>query len=260
MPTRQRKTRSDSKTTVIKKIITDLNKSNIFDPPIDAKAKNLEAELRENTVDLLIDDKELLSSTTWDYLEKQGYLNHLHDFDEKVKEEPEPKEKKVKEEPEPATLKVVLAVVNDINLILGITPLIDATVDQEEMENSIVEACNHVLSSDKKMLQPATWAYLKKFGLVSHLEEEKNKEKREKAKNKITPGPKKPTKARKDRIESLIEEGEHTSKEILTVLQKEFPEFTPSSHSTVISDSKNPKYNQLSKLTIMNKDTKILSF
>lgn len=71
---------------------------------------------------------------------------------------------------------------------------------------------------------------------------------------------KKPTKARKDFAQNLIILGKHTAKEIVCLLKIEFPMYKPVSHQTLITDSKNPKYNCFDKLVIQNTQNKLLSF
>jgi hypothetical protein len=60
-------------------------------------------------------------------------------------------------------------------------------------------------------------------------------------------------------IEGLIAEGKYTAKEIVDKAVAEFPGQNKSGISTVVSDSKNPKYNKFSKLSKMDPETKILS-
>lgn len=60
-------------------------------------------------------------------------------------------------------------------------------------------------------------------------------------------------------LAALIEEGKMTQKEICVRAQEVFPDLKPATFSTLLSDSKNPKYNKFPKLVIKS-ETNILSF
>lgn len=60
-------------------------------------------------------------------------------------------------------------------------------------------------------------------------------------------------------LSALIEEGKMTQKEICVRAQELFPDLKPSTISTLLSDSKNPKYNKFPKLVIKS-EINILSF
>lgn len=71
---------------------------------------------------------------------------------------------------------------------------------------------------------------------------------------------KKPTQARKQYAQNLIKLGTHTAQEIVSLLKIEFPMYKPVSHQTLITDSKNTKYNCFKQLVVQNKQNKLLSF
>jgi hypothetical protein len=62
---------------------------------------------------------------------------------------------------------------------------------------------------------------------------------------------------RNDYIKTLIEEGEHTRKELVAKVIEKFPEETPSTVGTVVSDSLNPKYSKFGKVAHKTSDGKI---
>ena len=61
-------------------------------------------------------------------------------------------------------------------------------------------------------------------------------------------------------IESLIAEGKHTSIQIVEKVMEKYPGHSKGGIATVVADSKNEKYNRFAKLTVMDPETKILSF
>jgi len=65
---------------------------------------------------------------------------------------------------------------------------------------------------------------------------------------------------RNDMIETLISKGKFTQKEIVGKVLEKFPSHSLAGITTVISDSKNAKYNKFKALAKMDSDTKILSF
>jgi hypothetical protein len=60
-------------------------------------------------------------------------------------------------------------------------------------------------------------------------------------------------------IESLIKKGTKTGIQITAAVLKKYPDHSKSGITTMISDSKNPKYNKFAKLTKTDPKTKILS-
>jgi len=62
---------------------------------------------------------------------------------------------------------------------------------------------------------------------------------------------------RNDYIKALIEEGEHTRKDLVAKVIEKFPEETPSTVGTVVSDSLNPKYSKFGKVAHKTSDGKI---
>jgi len=70
-------------------------------------------------------------------------------------------------------------------------------------------------------------------------------------------------KKRRNRLEILIKEAKYNDSQIIDILTIEFPEYKVSSHNTLLSDLKNPRYYKsegFKKLTIMDPITTILSF
>ena len=67
-------------------------------------------------------------------------------------------------------------------------------------------------------------------------------------------------KKRRILLTKLVEEGVHTQKHITNTINNEFSMFTFSSNRTLVSDSKNLKYNKLSKLIVQDPKTEILFF
>jgi len=61
-------------------------------------------------------------------------------------------------------------------------------------------------------------------------------------------------------IESMIAKGKFTAVQITEKVLEKFPGQSKGGIATVISDSKNAKYNKFAKLAKMNSETKILSF
>lgn len=66
-------------------------------------------------------------------------------------------------------------------------------------------------------------------------------------------------KARNELIESLIEAGKHTRADILDKVAAEYPNISRSSIQTVLTDSKNAKYNKFANLAVED-ENKIMSF
>ncbi len=59
-------------------------------------------------------------------------------------------------------------------------------------------------------------------------------------------------------MNTLIGEGTHTKKEIIEVVKEAFPDISTITIATNLSDSKNPKYNKLEKLTKETEDGKFV--
>lgn len=53
-------------------------------------------------------------------------------------------------------------------------------------------------------------------------------------------------------LKELIQEGKFTQKEIMTKGREKFPSLAPSTISTLLCDSKNPKYNKFDKLVVLD--------
>ena len=170
--------------------------------------------------------------------------------------------KDTKESESESGIEDLIAIANNMNKVMGLVPPIDTKAEQDILNDLIADAAKEVLMEDKSLLNIATWGYLNSNGLIEHLCLKKKPAKKPAEKKKPSPIPKnkKPTKERMIRIGALIAESKYTAKEIVKILNNEFDMFTPSSHSTVISDSRNVKYNKLPKLVIQDPETKVLSF
>jgi len=66
--------------------------------------------------------------------------------------------------------------------------------------------------------------------------------------NEVTP---KKRSGLSDYLKELIQEGKFTQKEIMTKGREKFPALAPSTISTLLCDSKNPKYNKFDKLVVL---------
>lgn len=53
-------------------------------------------------------------------------------------------------------------------------------------------------------------------------------------------------------LKGLIETGTMNQKEIATKAKEQFPQLAPSTISTLLTDSKNPKYNKFDKLVVLD--------
>lgn len=53
-------------------------------------------------------------------------------------------------------------------------------------------------------------------------------------------------------LKELITEGKFTTKEIFALAHAKFPQLAPSTISTLLTDSKNPKYNKFEKLVTLD--------
>lgn len=62
------------------------------------------------------------------------------------------------------------------------------------------------------------------------------------------------------RLSQLVNQGKHNTMDIVSTLEREFPMYLRESHQSLISHSKNPKYNELHSLVKENEETGILSF
>lgn len=260
-----RKPKQTAVVTKMKKVVKEINTVIQFEPLIDIDSDNLEDDLRANTAEIFADDQKELTKTTWSFLEKGGYLDHL-----KEKETPtgpaedtnvQSKDDTTESDSEDSVvdIKVLVAVAEDLNTALGLTPAIDIEADLAELVQLLEENVKEVFIEDKEVLKTETWEFLETNKLIEHTVNKKSSTK-SKSDSKAGATEQKPTKVRNVRVEALIDEGKHTGKEITAILLEEFPMFTKSSHSTVVSDSKNAKYNKFSRLTVMDPDTKILSF
>lgn len=65
---------------------------------------------------------------------------------------------------------------------------------------------------------------------------------------------------RKEFIQNLIDQAKWTKKQILEKVKVKFPNASESGTQTILSDSKNPKYNKFPRLVVENSETRILSF
>lgn len=164
---------------------------------------------------------------------------------------------------------MLVKITEEINTIFGLNPKIDIYQPTADLEKLVREANKETLAADEKDLAPATWAWLLENGMIDHLKPAP------KSADAVKPGPKaKPaggaktggftkqadTDVRNKLVETMIAEGKHTAVLIVDAVCAKFPEHKRTSIQTLVSDSKNPKYNKFAKLTIMNKETKILSF
>lgn len=68
------------------------------------------------------------------------------------------------------------------------------------------------------------------------------------------------SKKRMIRIGALVHQNKHTINDVVSILEREFPMYLKESHQSIISHSKNPKYNNLSQLIQEDAKTGILSF
>lgn len=249
----------------MKKVVREINHVIQFDPPIDINSDKLEDELRAHTVQIFADDQKELTEITWNFLEKNGYLDHLKKKETSISpsEDTNAESKDTNAESDfvdnVLDIKVLIAVAEDLNITLGLTPAIDVEADLPELAQLLETNAKEIFIEDKEVLKTETWDFLLSNKLIDHVLNKKLSAK-SKAAAKVGTTVPKPTKLRSDRVEALIDEGKHTSKEITALLLEEFPMFTSASHSTVISDSKSSKYNRFGRLTVMDPDTKILSF
>ena len=60
-----------------------------------------------------------------------------------------------------------------------------------------------------------------------------------------------------DVLTPFIEKGKNTKKELIAIGREKLPHLTESTISTMLTDSKNPKYNKFAKLTCVTEDGKI---
>ena len=88
----------------------------------------------------------------------------------------------------------------------------------------------------------------------------KAKGKEPKPKEIVTQPKPKEVSAHRAFMADLIGKGKFTKKEILEKTAERFPKITTSTISTILSDSKNPKYNRFDKLVEENAETKVFSF
>ena len=148
-------------------------------------------------------------------------------------------------------------------------------VAKDDLQADVIEVAGIIEATDLPNLSEKTLEVLSVLGVelpeatetepeekevVEEVVETKNKKDAETPKSKKHFQPKPGVTERNKLIESLIKTGNLTAKGILEAVLAKYPDHPKGGITTVISDSKNPKYNKFSKLAKMDSETKILSF
>lgn len=186
-------------------------------------------------------------------------------------------------------LKSLKAIAEELNEKLQLDPVIDVnTTNIKQLEKRILTGLKDedtgkiaIYTTDKATLSDDTWKYLiDDLGIepLTPVEEEgegdkkpqqqekpkgksKSKGAEEKAEEKPQGEKKKGGKKAQDnlieRTIELVAEGKHTHKELQKKLEGEFPNRSAGSISTILSDSKNPKYTRLGKTSKEDADGKL---
>lgn len=260
-------------------VIDEINKAIDFATPINVQAEDLEKELRTYSNEFCLDDKKILTESTWKFLHEGGFLNHIPGIVSLESQEDSKSKKKAKKKKEKSidnTPTQLAHVAENINKVLGIVPPIQVTSDKKLLFSHIKEAAMQIYKEDEESFDDDAWEYLQQNGLITHLNITQTKEtdeevKPEEAKSKEQSEPntpkkkkkrknKKPGKERLALIEELIGEGLHTNSQIAVIVEKEFDMYALSGTLALISNAKNPKYTKFKKLAKTDPITKILSF
>lgn len=176
--------------------------------------------------------------------------------------------------------QVLVAVATDLNEVLQLDPAIDTTLDDKKLEKAVAANASEVYYKHPEHgtdnLKQETFDFLLDNGYLKEPEPTAEESKPE-------PGPKgksggaksdkpagekkaggfksKPEVAeRKKFIEGLIEKGKFTAKDIVAKTLEKYPEVSKSSISTIVSDSKNPKYTPFARTAVQDPESKIMSF
>lgn len=183
-------------------------------------------------------------------------------------------------------LEKMKAVAEDLNEVLAMDPPIPVDVSTTtDMRGAIlVEVADQIYESDKENLKKETWDYLiNNLGIEplsdpgsgdavdpeDAIPEKKTKPKAQKKEQKAPPkergkaerkeSGKSVTALRRDMIRQLIEKGKFTRKEIAEQVYEKYSDGAKSTITTIITDSKNPKYSPFDRRAREDKDG-ILSF
>lgn len=179
---------------------------------------------------------------------------------------------------ETSTIK---AVAKELNDLLGLDPAINIDQPDADVEIEIKQNACEIVPADEKQFKAETWVWLHDGGYLKHFvkievakpeakpkaEKKAAAPKAEKAapKEKAPAAPKAEKKAeptapkaektvvvrkaanpdaakRKEFLGGLIDAGKYTRKELIAKFTAEFPEANASTLTTLITDSKNPKY------------------
>ncbi len=253
-------------------IINEINKVIDFTPAINVHAKYLEKELRVNTAELCIDDREILTPNTWEFLREGDYIDHIPYEDVKTQEKEKKRKPQKKIKSSNDTMEQLIHVAKNINKVLGLSPPIHVSNDKKLLFSHVKEAAMEIYKEDEEPFDDDAWEYLQQNGLIDHVNigqkqkiDEEPRPKKEKKQSKSNTSlkkekKKKPGKERLARIEDLIKIGLHTNSQIAVIVEKEFEMYALSGTLALISNAKNPKYTKFKQLAITDPITKILSF
>ena len=161
-------------------------------------------------------------------------------------------------------LKLLRAVAEELNIVLGLQPVIDTSHDEANLRYLVEKASSLVKETDTFSKQVATYitelsttpAVVQIVDSVYTDESKATKSKTTESKtteskateSKATKKTRKQPRKKKRkphiiRIESLITESIYTSKEIVEIILSEFPEKRKDTITTYVRSTKNPKYN-----------------
>jgi hypothetical protein len=160
--------------------------------------------------------------------------------------------------------KATSARTNKINAIVKNDAIAEAKKATKEIKREILrEETEKVLSTTKKpVMKPyiadevkADAEETKKILMIPVKKGSNVVEKEKKEKLPVVKKEKGPSVV--DVLTPFIEKGKYTKKELIAMGKEKLPHLTESTLSTMLTDSKNPKYNKFAKLTEITEDGKI---
>lgn len=159
--------------------------------------------------------------------------------------------------------ELLIKAAEELNEVMGLQPPINVEEDDNSIKAKIIKALEFREEEDE--FSPEVEEIFAQLESEEDKDEDLNDEEElEEANEKIVKSGRKGKSktnmlTRFAFVESLIEEGKYTRKEIVEKTLKEFPHTSKNTVQTILSSSKNPKYNKFRRLAVED-ERGIISF